>query len=225
MVAALRIPHGVQPWAGGLRAARAGLLAALCVLLPAGGHALLQGHTARPLVLTLVTALALSLNLALTRRRLADAQLLTAFVGAQVAYHLCYVLPEACPALTAARGGAAHLTGLAEHAPAGPGPSLLLVGHAVTLLLAARLLGTTESLLLRARPVAESARRIVRALPPLLGAAPAVHHPVRHPTGDAAPLRPASLAHPRPGRAPPSGTPLPPNPFRPPAVTGFRLAV
>lgn len=225
MVAALRIPYGVQPWAGALRAARAGVLSVLCVLLPVGGHALSQGHTGRLPGPAPVTALALSLSLAVTRRRLTDAQLLAAFVGAQLAYHLCYVLPEACSALTDAQAGGGRLTGLAEHVPAGPGPSVLLGGHAVTLVLAARLLGTTESLLLRARPVADSALRIVRALLPLLGAAPAAHRPVPRTLGEVTPLRPAAPAHPRPGRAPPAGVTLLPNPFRPPAATGFRPAV
>ncbi|MEU8760019.1 hypothetical protein [Streptomyces sp. NPDC048659] len=224
MVAALRTPYGAQPWAGALRAVRAGVPAVLCVLLPVGGHALLQGHTARPLALALVTALALSLGLVLTRRRLTDTQLLAAFVGAQAAYHLCYVVPEACAGLTDARAGGGHLTGLAEHATAGPGPSVLLCGHAVTLLLAARLLGTTESLLLRARPVAGSAQRIVYALLPLLGCVPPAHGPVLRPAGDVAPLRPVALAYPCPGRAPPGTAPLPTLPFRPRAVTGLRLA-
>ncbi|MEV7372603.1 hypothetical protein AB0O51_17195 [Streptomyces sp. NPDC090301] len=57
------------------------------MLLPVGGHALLQGHTPRLLVLVLVVALALSLCLALTRRRLTDTQLLAAFAAAQAAYH------------------------------------------------------------------------------------------------------------------------------------------
>ncbi|MFI6642927.1 hypothetical protein [Streptomyces sp. NPDC050504] len=219
---ALRTPHGFQPWAGGLRAVRAGALAVLCVLLPVGGHALLQGHTPRLVVLAAVAVLAASLCLVLTRRRLTDTQLLAAFVGAQAAYHVCYVIPGACATLTDARGGA-HLTGLTEHAAAGPGPSVVLGGHAVTLLLAARLLGTTGSLLLHARPLAESAQRILSAVLPLLAAVPTGHGPLRRPATDVAPLRPAALAHPRPGRAPPAPAVLP-NPFRPSAATGFRIA-
>ncbi|MEV6358387.1 hypothetical protein [Streptomyces hydrogenans] len=217
------MPHGAVPWAGGLRAVRAGVLAVLCVLLPVGGHTLLQGHTPRLLVLAVVGALAVSLCLVLTRRRLSDTQLLAAFLGAQAAYHVCYVIPGACATLTDAPGGE-HLAGLTEHATAGPGPSVLLGGHAVTLLLAARLLGTTESLAARARPLAESAQRILHALLPLLRVVPATHGPLRRPATDAAPLRPAALACPCPGRAPPAPALLP-NPFRPTAVTGFRLAV
>lgn len=219
---ALPLPHGPQPWAGALRGVRAGVLAVLCVLLPVGGHALLQGHTPRLLVLVLVAVLALSLCLVLTRRRLTDTQLLAAFAAAQAAYHVCYVLPGACAALTdPPRDG--HLSGLAEHAAAGPGPSVLLGGHAVTLLLAARLLGTTESLLVHARPLAESTQLILCALLPLLAVVPTAQGPLRRPGTAVAPLRPAALAYPRPGRAPPTTAYLP-NPFRPSAVTGFRLA-
>ncbi|MET9953657.1 hypothetical protein ABZ135_19170 [Streptomyces sp. NPDC006339] len=221
MLASL-LPHGVPPWAGALRAVRAGVLAVLCVLLPVGGHALLQGHTPRLLVLVVEAALAVPLYLVLTRRRLADTQLLAAFAGAQAAYHVCYVVPGACAALTDRPSGG-HLAGLTEHAAAGPGPPVLLGGHAVTLLLAARLLGTTESLLLHARPLTESAQRILHALLPLLTAIPAGHGPLRTPATEVAPLRPTALAYPCPGRAPPTPVVLP-NPFRPPAVTGFRLA-
>ncbi len=221
-MSAPRMPHGAAPWAGGLRVVRAGVLAVLCVLLPVGGHALLQGHTPRLLVQAAVAALAVVLCLVLTRRRLSDTQLLAAFLGAQAAYHVCYVIPGACATLTDAPGGG-HLAGLAEHATAGPGPSVLLGGHAVTLLLAARLLGTTESVLAHARPLAESAQRILHALLPLLTVVPAAHGPLRRPATDVAPLRPAALACPCPGRAPPAPALLP-TPFRPTAVTGFRLA-
>ncbi|MER5967711.1 hypothetical protein [Streptomyces sp. NPDC002057] len=219
-----RISHGARPWTGALRGVRAGVLAVLCVLLPLGGHTVLPGHTPRPLVLALVGVVALPLCLVLTRRRLSDAQVLAAFVGAQVAYHLCYVVPGACAALTDA-GGDGHLPALVEHTAPGTGSSVLSGGHAITVLLAARLLGATESLIAHGRPLAESTRRILRALLPLLTVVPAARAPRRRPSTDVAPLLPASLVRPHPGRAPPALVPLPPRPFRPSAVTGLCLAV
>ena len=221
---ALRSSHGSSPWIDALLGVRAGVSAVLCVVLPLAGHALLQGHTPRPAALILVAVVASSLCLALTRRRLTDPQLLTAFAGAQLAHHVCYVVPGACAAL-ADTSGDGRLSAVVAHASAGPGPSELWGGHAVALLLAARLLGATESLLWHGRPVAESAGRILHAPVLLLAVVPAAYDPRRRLSTDVAPLRPASLVRPHPGRAPPASAPVPLRPFRPSAVTGFRLAV
>ncbi|MGW6396176.1 hypothetical protein ACWFR1_38045 [Streptomyces sp. NPDC055103] len=220
---ALRISHSSRPWTEALRGARAGVSAALCVVLPLAGHALFPGHTPRLAALALMAAVALPLCVVLTRRRLTDPQLLTAFAGAQLAHHVCYVVPGACTAL-AETSGPGRLSAVVEHASAGPGPSELWGGHAIALLLAARLLGVAESVVWHGRPVAESAGRILHA-PVLLLALPAAYDPRRRLSADVPPLRPASLVRPHPGRAPPASAQLPLRPFRPSAVTGFRLAV
>ncbi|MEU6314328.1 hypothetical protein [Streptomyces sp. NPDC047014] len=163
---------------------RVAVLAVVCVLLPVGGHALLRGHVPGAVVLGILGAVALPGGLALSRRRLSDIQVLAAFAAAQAAYHLCYVVPGAC-------------TGLAD-------PGVLLGGQAVTLLLAARLLGTPEALARHGRPVADRARGLLAALLPLLAAAvPAGHGPEGAPATEVAALRPVHAVRLRPGRAPP----------------------
>ncbi|MFK0011686.1 hypothetical protein [Streptomyces sp. NPDC091027] len=208
---ALRILPGPEPRTGVLPALRAAVLAALCVLLPLGGHALLREHTPGTAALVALAVVALPVCRALARRRLTDTQALAAFLAAQTVYHVCYVLPGACTAFTGA-------------APQGHSP-VLLGGHAVTLLLAARLVGAPQSLLWHGRPLAEHARRLLGALLPLLTAATAGGHgPEAVPATGASPLPPSAPVPPRPGRAPPVPAPLTRYPSRPPAVTGLRLA-
>ncbi|MER7760317.1 hypothetical protein [Streptomyces sp. NPDC097619] len=198
----LRPPRGPRPWSGVWRTAGAGILAVWCVLLPLVGH-LPAGATGAHFPLPIVVVgTALLPGLVLTRRRLSDAQVLAALAAAQTAHVACYVLPGACEAL-AGPGPGPRPPLLEQLTAAGPGPLALSGGHAVTLLLAVRLLGATQALPREVRPLAAAARGLWYALLPLFAPAPA-------PTGPAGPrahgamvFRPAVLVRLRPGRAPP----------------------
>ncbi|NGO15508.1 hypothetical protein G5C60_50040 [Streptomyces sp. HC44] len=192
-----------SPASGALRGLRAGLLAVLCVWLPLAGHVLSQGHTPRWIIVAAMAAVAVPGAAVLTRYRLTDTQLLGVLALAQLAYHAAYSLPGACAAVTGQDSAFGGLSWLVEHeAVAGPPPGVLLAGHLVTLLLAARLLGITERLLWQSRPLLAAVGRLLLFLWPLLNG--------RHGTGPQAvfaestsPLVSALLVRLHEGRAPP----------------------
>ncbi|MFF0131766.1 hypothetical protein ACFYTG_39665 [Streptomyces mirabilis] len=192
-----------SPASGGLRGFRAGVLAVLCVLLPLAGHVLSQGHTPRWIIVAAMAAVAVPGAAVLTRHRLTDTQLLGVLAVAQLAYHVAYSLPGACAAVTGQDGAFGGSSWLVEHdAVSGPPPGVLLAGHLVTLLLAARLLGITERLLWQSKPLLTAVRRLLLFIWPLLSA--------RHSTGpqmtfpeSTSPLMSALLVRLHEGRGPP----------------------
>ncbi|WP_328769621.1 hypothetical protein [Streptomyces sp. NBC_00286] len=203
----MRPPHPTQagsPTSGALRALRAGLLAVLCVLLPLAGHVLSQGHAPRWVIVVGMAAVAGPGAAVLTRHRLTDTQLLGVLALAQLAYHLAYSLPGACVAVTGQDGTFGGSSWLVEHdAASGPPPGVLLAGHLITLLLAARLMGVTERLLWQSRPLLAALRRLLVFVWPLLNG--------RHSTGpqialpdSTSPLMSVLLVRLNEGRAPPS---------------------
>ncbi|MFD5752130.1 hypothetical protein [Streptomyces sp. NPDC127033] len=197
------------PASGVPRAVRAALLAAACVLLPLAGHLLAQGHAPQWCVDGAVAAVAVLGAVGLTRRRLSDAQLLSALAAAQVAYHAAYSLPGACgiapaPGAPAPSGGG--LSGAVEHAAAaGPPPWVMLTGHLVTVVIAARLLGVTEALLWRGESLMATAWQLLLFVWPSV---PGERHgpAVGHRDTTAAP-RPALIIRRNSGRAPPRRRP------------------
>ncbi|MEU9191223.1 hypothetical protein AB0D14_43415 [Streptomyces sp. NPDC048484] len=204
-----------SPASGGLRGLRAGVLAVLCVLLPLAGHVLSQGHAPRWIIVATVAAVAVPGAAALTRHRLTDTQLLSVLAVAQFAYHVAYSLPGACAAVTGQGGAFGGSSWLVEHgAVAGPPPGVLLAGHLVTLLLAARLLGITERLLWQSRPLLAAMGRLLLFIWPLFngrhGSGPRIAF-----TESAAPLMSALLVRLHEGRAPPRAGHSPFARFRP----------
>ncbi|WP_329295855.1 hypothetical protein [Streptomyces pseudovenezuelae] len=188
------------------------MLAVLCVLLPLAGHVLAQCHAPQWIVVAGMAAVAVPGAAMLTRRRLTDTQLLAVLATAQLAYHAAYSLPGACAAVAEQNGSAADgLSRLVEHdAVAGPPPGVLLAGHLVMLLLAARLLSLSERLLWQSRSLLTVVRRLLVFLWPQLGRG--------HGTGpwtampeSTAPLMSALLVRLNAGRAPPrpGNSPLP----------------
>lgn len=192
-----------SPASGAVRAVRAAVLAALCVLLPMAGHALTQGHTPQWMIIAMLAVVTAPAAIVLTKRKLTDTQLLVAFGAAQLAYHLAYSLPGACAAVTG-ESGTFGLPWLTEHgAAAGPPPAVLVGGHLVTLLLAARLLGVTEQMLWRSRPLVEAVHRVLRFVWPLLGRVVSGNGPEPSFTESSAPLTSVFLVRRQAGRAPP----------------------
>lgn len=197
-------PSG-SPAAGAARGLRAGLLAVLCVLLPLAGHALSQGHAPRWFIVAAVAVVAVPAAVVLTRRRLTDAQAVGVLAASQLAYHAAYSLPGACRAVTGADGTSAGVPTWVEHGANTQLPSgVLLSGHLVTLLVAARLLGVTERLLWQSKPLLTAVRRLLSFVWPLLRG-PRARGPVRRRRRSTLRLKPAPWARLRPGRAPPSG--------------------
>ncbi|MFF5757485.1 hypothetical protein [Streptomyces longwoodensis] len=187
------------------------MLAVLCLLLPLAGHALAQCHAPRWIVVVGTAAVAVPGAAVLTRRRLTDTQLLAVLAAAQLAYHAAYSLPGACAAVAEQDGSVGGLYRLVEHgAVAGPPASVLLAGHLVMLLLAARLLGLTERLLWQSRSLLTVVRRLLLFLWPLLGGGRDTG-PRATMSASTAPLMSALLVRLNAGRAPPhSGNgPLP----------------
>ncbi|MET8977116.1 hypothetical protein ABZX85_15985 [Streptomyces sp. NPDC004539] len=179
--------------------ARAGFLTVLCVLLPLLCHTLAQGHAPRWVVVAALAVVAVPGALSLTRERLTETQLVGVLAAAQVAYHSAYSLPGVCASVSAP-GGPASLVG--HDAVVGPPHGVALAGQLVTLVLAARLLGLTERLLWRSRPLLTVVRRLLLFVWPLLGRVHGTGPEVRV-VESAVPLRPAVLDRLREGRAPP----------------------
>ncbi|MFD8378331.1 hypothetical protein ACFV2X_07225 [Streptomyces sp. NPDC059679] len=196
------LPCSASPASGVLRGVRAGVLAVLCVLLPLVGHVLSQGHTPRWAVVAAMALVAVPGAAVLTRWRLTDTQLLGVLAAAQLAYHVAYSLPGACAAV-AGQGGFGSGPWLVEHdAISGPPRGVLLAGHLITLLLAARLLGVTERLLWQSRPLSAAVRSLLAFVWPLLGRVQGAGPQVTF-VESAAPLKSAVLMRLREGRAPP----------------------
>ncbi|MCX5302740.1 hypothetical protein OG304_04640 [Streptomyces sp. NBC_00160] len=201
----------------------AGVSAVLCVLLPLAGHALAQGRTPQWLIIALLVVITVPAALVLTRRKLTDTQLLVAFAAAQLAYHLAYSLPAACVAV-AEGSGASCLPQLVEHdAASGPPHGVLLGGHLITLLLAARLLGLSRQLLWCSTPLVEAMHRVLRFVwPPLSGTAGT--GPEASFAESSHPLTSALLVRLQAGRAPPKRACSPFGLSRLTPVTGSCLA-
>ncbi|MEU3061670.1 hypothetical protein AB0P12_16300 [Streptomyces subrutilus] len=188
-----------SPARGVVRGLRAGVLAALCVLVPLLGHLLARGHLPRWAVLLGMAAVAAPGAVLLTRRRLSDGQLVAALAGAQLAYHAAYALPGACAAVTGARAP----VGLVEHASAaGVPPEVFVAGHLVMLVVGARLFGLTERLLWHGRPVLEALRALLVFVWPHLHAGNGPKAALRDLAADAMPPS-ALVVRLHPGRAPP----------------------
>ncbi|WP_435282015.1 hypothetical protein [Streptomyces koelreuteriae] len=220
-------PRGLaSPASGVLRGLRAGVLAVLCVLLPLAGHVLARCHAPRWIIVAGMAAVAVPGATVLTRRRLTDTQVLAVLAAAQLACHAAYSLPGACAAVAERGGSGGGMSLLVEHhAVNGPSPGAVLAGHAVMLLLAARLLGLTERLLWQSGTLWTVVRSLLLFLWPLLSR--------RHGNGprvavreSAAPPVSALLVRLNEGRAPPrhghgpSVPPLPQPLLRPMPVAG-----
>lgn len=197
-------PRGLaSPATGVLRGLRAGVLGVLSVLLPLAGHVLTQCHAPRWIIVAGMAAVALPGAAVLTRRRLTDTQVLAVLAAAQLAYHAAYSLPGACAAMAEQGGPIDGLSRLVEHnAATGPSPEVVLAGHLVTLLLAARLLGITERLLWQSRTLWALVRRLLLFLWPLLNGRHA-NGPHIAPPENATPPISALLVRLNEGRAPP----------------------
>lgn len=180
----------------------------LCVLLPLAGHVLSQGHAPRWIIVAAVAVVAVPGAALLTRKRLTDTQLVAVLAASQIAYHAAYSLPGACAAVAgqdSSSGAFGGLSRLVEHdAVSGPPPGVVLAGHLVTLLLAARALGITERLMWQSKPLLAVVRRLLLFVWPRLNRA--------HGTGpqpalpeSSSPLMSAVLVRLNEGRAPPRG--------------------
>ena len=214
-----------SPASGALRGLRAGAMAVLCVLLPLAGHALNQCHAPRWVIAAAVAVVAVPGAVLLTRRRLTDAQVIGVLLAAQIASHLAYSLPGACQAMTGTGRQEAPLglSALVEHgADGGPPTGVLMAGHLVTVIIAARLLGVTERLLWQSKSLVAVVRRLLLFVWTVLGR---VHGsgPQVAACVSTSPLRSVVLARRGEGRAPPSGQCAPFASFRPMLIGGLVL--
>ncbi|MFB8138878.1 hypothetical protein [Streptomyces parvus] len=164
----LPLPRTASPASAVLRGVRAAVLAVLCVLLPMAGHALTLGHAPQWVVVAMVGLVAVPGAVFLTRRKLTDGQLLGVLVAAQVAHHAAYALPGMCRAAAGA-DATSHLSAWVEHGAALRLPEgVVLSGHVVALVVAARVLGLTEQMLWRSRPLLDVVVRLLAFVRPLL---------------------------------------------------------
>ncbi|MGW2303268.1 hypothetical protein, partial [Streptomyces sp. NPDC001809] len=169
---------------GAMRGVWTAVAAAVCVVLPAAGHLLVQGHVPRWAVLCVLLGGAGAAALVLPRRRLSDTQLLAALAGAQSAYQAAYAVPGACAAVGAPDGLPASL----GHATsAGVPPEAFAVGHAVTLVFAVRLLGVVERFRWQTPPVLDALVAVLRLDWPRRGVPAAGPVPARRTAQDDAP--------------------------------------
>ncbi|MGW4036041.1 hypothetical protein ACWEIM_07080 [Streptomyces sp. NPDC004778] len=140
----------------------------LCVLLPTAGHALTFGHAPQWAVVAMVELVAVPGAVFLTRRRLTDGQLLGVLVAAQVAHQATYALPGMCRAAAGA-DATSDLPAWVEHGATLRLPEgVLLSGHVIALVVAARALGLTEQMLWRSRPLLDVVLRLPACVRPLL---------------------------------------------------------
>ncbi|MEW1757590.1 hypothetical protein AB0393_13880 [Streptomyces cyaneofuscatus] len=195
------LPRTASPASGVLRGARAAVLAVLCVLLPMAGHVLTLGHTPQWVVVAMAGLVAVPGAVFLTRRRLTDGQLLGVLVAAQVAHHATYALPGMCRAAAGA-DATSNLPSWVEHGatlqlPAGS----LISGHVITLMVAARVLGVTEQMLWRSKPLLDVMLRLLAFVWPLLVVRS--NGPQDRLRTTETLLKPAVLVRLRSGRAPP----------------------
>ncbi|MFE4665682.1 hypothetical protein ACFRI7_07155 [Streptomyces sp. NPDC056716] len=208
-----------SPASGVLRGLRAGVLATLCVLLPLVGHVLARCHAPGWVIVGAVAVVAVPGAVLLTRRRLTDAQVIGVLVAAQLASHVAYALAAAEGTVTS--GGV-----LVEHgADAGPPAGVLLAGHLVGVVIAARLLGVSERLLWQWQsggPVLAAVHRLLVFVWPRLGPGYGTGPRVAI-SEDTTPLRSASPVRRASGRAPPRFGCVDLAPFRPLSMGGPRL--
>ncbi|WP_425897997.1 hypothetical protein [Streptomyces globisporus] len=128
---------------------RAAVLAVLCVLLPMAGHALTLGHAPQWVVVAMVGLVAVP-------------------GAAQVAHHATYALPGMCRAAAGA-DAASDVPAWVEHGATLQLPEgVLLSGHVIALVVAARMLGLTEQMLWRSRPMLDLMLRLLAFVRPLL---------------------------------------------------------
>ncbi|TYR63671.1 hypothetical protein FY004_15565 [Streptomyces parvus] len=164
----LLLPRTASPASGVLRGVRAAVLAMLCVLLPMAGHALTLGHAPQWVVVAMVGLVAVPGAVFLTRRRLTDGQLLGVLVAAQVAHHATYALPGMCRAAAGA-DATSNLSAWVGHGATLRLPEgVLLSGHVIALVVAARVLGLTEQMLWRSRPLVDVVVRLLAFVRPLV---------------------------------------------------------
>ncbi|WP_236576969.1 hypothetical protein [Streptomyces sp. MBT55] len=164
----LLLPRTASPASGVLRGVRAAVLAVLCVLLPLAGHALTLGHAPQWVVVAMVGLVAVPGAVFLARRKLTDGQLLGVLVAAQVAHQATYALPGMCRAAAGA-DAASDVPAWVEHGATLQLPEgVLLSGHVIALVVAARMLGVTEQMLWRSRPMLDLVLRLLAFVRPLL---------------------------------------------------------
>ncbi|MFE5661304.1 hypothetical protein ACFQ9H_34605 [Streptomyces sp. NPDC056517] len=176
------------------------IAAAVCVLLPLAGHLLVQGHLPRWMVLSVLLCGAGSGAVVLSRRRLSDTQLLTALVGAQVAYQAAYAVPGVCAVVGVPDGFA---TSLGHGAAAGAPPEAFAAGHMITLVLAARLLRVFERFRWQTPPVLTAVVALLRFVWLCCGVPGSGPRPARRPAQDDALPLSRFIARLHAGRAPP----------------------
>ncbi|SNB90493.1 hypothetical protein SAMN02745831_06797 [Streptomyces sp. PgraA7] len=164
----LPLPRTTSPVSGVLRGVRAAVLAVLCVLLPMAGHALTLGHAPQWVVVAMVGLVAVPGAAFLTRRRLTDGQLLGALAAAQVAHHAAYALPGMCRAAAGADAISGLPAWVGHGAPLRLPEGVLLSGHVIALVVAVRVLGLTEQMLWRSRPLLDMVLRLPAFVRPLL---------------------------------------------------------
>ncbi|WP_432005969.1 hypothetical protein [Streptomyces parvus] len=164
----LLLPRTASPASGVLRGVRAAVLAVLCVLLPMAGHALTLGHAPQWVVVAMVGLVAVPGAVFLTRRSLTDGQLLGVLVAAQAAHHAMYALPGMCRAAGGA-DAASDLPAWVGHGATLRLPEgVLLSGHVIALVVAVRVLGLTEQMLWRSRPLLDVVVRLLAFVRPLV---------------------------------------------------------
>lgn len=197
----LLLPRTASPASGVLRGVRAAVLAVLCVLLPMAGHALTLGHAPQWALVAMVGLVAVPGAVFLTRRKLTDGQLLGVLIAAQVAHHATYALPGMCRAAAGA-DAASDLPAWVEHGATLQLPEgVLLSGHVIALVVATRVLGLTEQMLWRSRPLLDLVLRLLAFVRPLLVVRG--NGPQRGLRTAGTLLKPAVLVRLRSGRAPP----------------------
>ncbi|MFJ8294867.1 hypothetical protein ACIQ9R_03230 [Streptomyces sp. NPDC094447] len=192
---------------GAMRGVWTAVAAAVCVLLPAGGHLLVQGHLPRWAVLcVLLLCGAGAAALVGPRRRVSDARLLAALAGAQAVYQAAYAVPGACAAVGVPDGLPAAL----GHATAaGVPPEAFAMGHAVTLVLTVRRLGVVERFRWQTPPALHALVAVVRLVRPCCGVPAARPVPARRGAEDEAPPLTQLAVRTQAGRAPPQARPGP----------------
>ncbi|MGW4624910.1 hypothetical protein [Streptomyces rubiginosohelvolus] len=165
------------------------------------GHALTLGHAPQWVLVAMVGLVAVPGAVFLTRRKLTDGQLLGVLAAAQVAHHATYALPGMCRAAAGA-DAASDLPAWVEHGATLQLPEgVLLSGHVIALVVAARLLGLTEQMLWRSRPLLDLVLRLLAFVRPLLVVRG--NGPQRGLRRAGTLLKPAVLVRLRSGRAPP----------------------
>ncbi|WP_236240459.1 hypothetical protein [Streptomyces sp. CC228A] len=189
-----------------LRALRAALFAAVCVVLSGTGHAAQSDHHVPVSALLLAFVLILPLAWAAGRRRRGACPLAGGLLALQAVLHAVFAAAQLHPP---ARTAGAHAHGAAHHVPAGPAPGLaeallptpgMLGAHLLAAVVCGVWLARGEAALFRlARTVFTPLRPPLTAV--RLPAAPRPPLPRRRPADQ--PLRGAVLARAATRRGPP----------------------